>query len=145
MGETVGDTGLVLMGRAVLSKSSIQFSVDGQGCVPSLLFDLRPNYGGGNKDNGYLLQKFPCRHCYTQCPQSCSRPPLTYTSAGDFWTFTVKSKSVFYGVTAPFSWILLHTRFCLCPPRVCIPVLGKFWQLSGGVSADLLQEGLCHT
>ena len=40
MGETVGDTGLVLMGRAVLSKSSIQFSVDGQGCVPSLLFDL---------------------------------------------------------------------------------------------------------
>ena len=33
MGETVGDTGLVLMGRAMLSKSLIQFSVDGQGCV----------------------------------------------------------------------------------------------------------------
>ena len=31
--------------RAMLSKSLIQFSVDGQGCVPSLLFDLRPNYG----------------------------------------------------------------------------------------------------
>ena len=43
------------MGRAMLSKSSIQFSVDGQGCVPSLLFDLRPNYGGGNEDNGNLL------------------------------------------------------------------------------------------
>ena len=26
----------------MLSKSLIQFSVDGQGCVPSLLFDLRP-------------------------------------------------------------------------------------------------------
>ena len=26
----------------MLSKSFIQFSVDGQGCVPSLLFDLRP-------------------------------------------------------------------------------------------------------
>ena len=24
---------------------------DGWGCVPSLLFDLRPNYGGGNEDN----------------------------------------------------------------------------------------------
>ena len=30
--------GLVLMGGAVLSKSLIQFSVDGWGCVPSLLF-----------------------------------------------------------------------------------------------------------
>ena len=28
------------MGGAMLSKSLIQFSVDGQGCVPSLLFDL---------------------------------------------------------------------------------------------------------
>ena len=41
----------------MLSKSLIQFSVDGQGCVPSLLLDLRPNYGGGNEDNGALLQK----------------------------------------------------------------------------------------
>ena len=55
----MGKLGLVLMGRAMLSKSSIQFSVDGQGCVPSLLFDLRPNYGGGNEDNGGLLQNVP--------------------------------------------------------------------------------------
>ena len=34
------------MVRAMLSKSLIQFSVDGQGCVPSLLFGLRPNYVG---------------------------------------------------------------------------------------------------
>ena len=74
---------LVLMGRAMLNKSLIQFSVDGQGCVPSLLFDLRPNYGGGNEDNGFVLQKVPCVHCYTQCPQPCSGPSLTHTSAGD--------------------------------------------------------------
>ena len=43
----------------MLSKSLIQFSVDGQGCVPSLLFDLRPNYGGGNEDNGDLVSKGP--------------------------------------------------------------------------------------
>ena len=53
----------------MLSKSLIQFSVDGWGCVPSLLFDMRPNYGGGNEDNGDLLQKIPRMHCHTQCPQ----------------------------------------------------------------------------
>ena len=37
------------------------------------------------------------------------------------------------------------TRFCLCPPRVCFPVLCKFWKLYGGVNDDILQEGLCHT
>ena len=49
MEETVwGILGLVLMGQAMLSKSLIQFSVDGWGCVPSLLFGLRPNYDRGN-------------------------------------------------------------------------------------------------
>ena len=49
MGETDrGKLGLVLMGGAMFSKSLIQFCVDEQGYVPSLLFDLRPNYGGSN-------------------------------------------------------------------------------------------------
>ena len=61
-----GKLGLVLIGL-VFSKSLIQFSVDGWGCFPSLLLDLRPNYGGGNEDNRDLLQKIPCRHCCTQC------------------------------------------------------------------------------
>ena len=43
---TVGESGSFVMGRATLSKPSIQFSVDRQGCVPSLLFGLRPNYVG---------------------------------------------------------------------------------------------------
>ena len=51
-----GKLGIVLMGGAMLSKSLIQLFVDGQGCVPSLLFDLKPDYGGGNEDNGDLLQ-----------------------------------------------------------------------------------------
>ena len=49
--------GLVLMGGAMMRKSLIQFSVKGWGCVPSLLFDLRPNYGGSNKDNGALFKR----------------------------------------------------------------------------------------
>ena len=47
-------------------------------------------------------------------------------------------------VTAPFSLVLVCTRCSLCPPRVYFPVLCKFWQLCGGLSGDLLQEGLCH-
>ena len=43
--------------------------MDGWGCVPSLLFYLRQNYGGGNERNGDLLQKVLCIHCRTQCPQ----------------------------------------------------------------------------
>ena len=30
---------------------------------------------------------------------------------------TGKSGSVSCGVTAPFSWVLVHTKFCLCPPK----------------------------
>ena len=48
------------------------------------------------------------------------------------------------GVTVPFSWVLVH-KVLLCPPRVYLPVLSKFWQLCGGVNGDLLQEDLSHT
>ena len=65
----MGKLGLVLLGRALLSKSLIRFSVDEWGYVPSLLFDLSLNYGVGNEDNGDLLQKVLCRHCCPQCPQ----------------------------------------------------------------------------
>ena len=41
----------------MLNKSLIQFSVEGRGCVSTLLFDLRTNYSGGNEDDGDLLQK----------------------------------------------------------------------------------------
>ena len=44
-----------------------------------------------------------------------------------------------------FSWVLVCTGFCLCPPRVYFPLLCKFWQLYAGVNGDLLQEGLYHT
>ena len=116
-----GKLGLVLMGRAMLSKFLIQFAVDGWGCVPSLLFDLRPNHGGGNEDNGDLLQKVPCTHCWAQCPWPCSRPLPTHVSAGDSWALTGKSGLVSCELTAPFSWALVCTRFCLCSPKACFP------------------------
>ena len=48
----MGKMVLFMMSGAMISKSLIQFSVNLQGCVPSLLFDLRPNYAGGNENNG---------------------------------------------------------------------------------------------
>ena len=116
-----GKQDLILMGMAILSKSSVWFFIDRRGCVPSRLFDLRPNYGGRNEDSGDLLLKVPCMHCHTQCPWPCSRPLPTHASAVDSWTLTGKSGSLSCGVTAPFSWVLVCTKFCLCPPRACFP------------------------
>ena len=77
-------------------------------------------------------------------PQPCRRPLLTHASSRDAWTLIGKSGSVSCGVTAPFSWVMVH-KVLLCPPRVYFPVLCKFWQLYNVVNGNLLQKGLCHT
>ena len=41
-------------------------------------------------------------------PAALQQPPLTQASAGGSWTLTAKSGSVSCGVTAPFSWVLVH-------------------------------------
>ena len=93
------------MGWAMLSKCLIQFSVDGWGCIPSLLFDLGQNYGGVNEDNGSLLQKVPCKDCYPQCPtlqQATTDPRFCWTlldTHGRVWV------SLLWG----------HCSFLLCP------------------------------
>ena len=102
-----GKLGIVLMGGAMLSKSLIQLFVDGQGCVPSLLFDLKPDYGGGNEDNVDLLP--PTLH---QAAAYLCLPCRLLDTQGQVWVSLC-------GVTGPFSWVLVCTRFCLCPLRVC--------------------------
>ena len=78
-GEGLGTYGSFLMGEtdwegnwvlfwwvvgALFSKSLIQFSVDGWSCVPSLLFDWRPNYC-----------EWSPQSCPTLCdPMDCSLP-----------------------------------------------------------------------
>ena len=105
----------------------------GGAVVPSLLFDLMWNYGGGNENNFDLLPKVPCTRGYIQCLQPCNRLLLTHTSTRDSSTLTGKSGSVSCGVTSPLSWVLVLTRFCVCPSKVHFPVQCKFWQLSGGL------------
>ena len=52
----MGETGSCADGWGHLSKTLIQLSVDGRGCVPSLLFTWA-NYGGGNEDNGTSFKR----------------------------------------------------------------------------------------
>ena len=112
----------------MLTKSLIQFSAEERGSVPSLLFELRPNYCGGNEDNCALLQNVSCMNCYTQCFQPYSRPPPTHASAIGSWTLMGKFGSFICGVTALLSWVLMHTRICLWPPRVHFPSPVYVWQ-----------------
>ena len=49
-------------------------------------------------------------------PHSEPQPPPA--SAGDPPTLAGRYGSVSYGVTAPFPWVLAHTRLCACPPKV---------------------------
>ena len=58
----MGKTGSCSVGKAMLSKSLIKISADGWGCLPSLYFDLRPNYGRYDGSKGNLLQKDLCQH-----------------------------------------------------------------------------------
>ena len=71
--------------------------------------------------NGDLLWEGLCHTqiCCTHSLCPCSRQLSTHASTGDSWTLTGKSGPVSCGVTAPFSWVLVCTKFCLCPPRVC--------------------------
>ena len=92
---------------------------------PTLQADALPSEPPGNEDNGDL-QKVLCMHCHTQHSRRYSRPLPTHTSTGDSWTLTGKSRSVSCGLNVPFSWVLVHTRFCLCPPSLVSPVLCKF-------------------
>ena len=113
------------MGGAMLSKSLIHFSVIGQGLNPSL--GLRPNYDRGNGSIGDTLQKDLCQHCCFQCPWLCSRSLSTHASARDSRTVTGKSGSVFCGVTAPFSLVLVHTRCFHALKEIIFLVLWKVY------------------
>ena len=102
-----------------------------------------------------LLQKVPCTHCYTQCPQPCSRPPLTHTSARDSWTPTpppetpghprasLSQSLVGSLLLSPRSWCA--QGFVCALQNSVSPVLCKFWWLCGEVNGNLLKKGLCYT
>ena len=134
------------MGRAMLGKSLVQFSVDGRGCVPSLLFDLGPNYGGGNENNGGLLQKV---HAHTLCPQPCNRARPTHTPAE-----TPGHSQAGLGQPLVASLLLSSVSWCtqsfVCALQESVSsVLYKFWWLYGGEwqppLRGLMPHQVCYT
>ena len=121
-----GKLGLVLMGRAMLSKPLIQFSIDGQGCVPSLFFDLRPNYGQGKEDNGDLLQKVPCMHCALSAPDPAAGrcPPTTSLETPGHSQESLGQSLVGSLLLSPGSWC--WQGFVCALQESVSPVLCKF-------------------
>jgi len=53
-----------------------------------------------------------------QCPYPLSKLLPTNASTGDHPALAGGLVKFPVGVTAPFPWVLMCTRFCLCPLRV---------------------------
>ena len=116
----MGKLGLLLMGGAMLSKSLIQFSVDGWGCISSLLCTWGQTIVEVMKimETSFKGPMHAVLHSVLTTLHQATGDP--HPSAGAAWTLLGKSESVSCGVTAPFSWILVKS-FCLHPPRVRFP------------------------
>ena len=127
----------------MISKSLTQFSVGGWSCVPSLLFDLRPNYS--NDDNGDLLQNSHACSATINAPNPAAghhRPTPPLKTPGHSWESLGQSLMGSL-LLSPGSWC---TQGSVCALQESVSLfLCKFWQLHGGVNSDLPQEGLCHT
>ena len=106
--------------------------------MPSLLFDLRPNYAKGNEDNGNLLEKVPActaalsapnptaGHCLPTPPPET--PEQSWASQGQSLVGSL--------LLSPGSWC---TQDSVCTLQESVsPVLCKFWWLYGGVNAAYL-------
>ena len=136
MGETEGEPGLVLMGRAMFSKSLIQFSVDGRGCVPFLLFDLRPNCVEVMK---IMVTSITSSHACTatlSAPNAAaghSRPTSPPETPGHS---QARPGQPLMGslLPSPASW---YTQGSVCAlQESASPALWKFWRLYGGINGD---------
>ena len=123
------------MGRAMLSKSLIQFSLEGQDCVPSWLFDLRPNYGGDNENNSNLLRKSLAHTAALSAPDPgqatanlhlCQRLLDTH---GQVWV------SVLWGHCSFLMGPGAHKVLFVPSQKSVSPDLCKFWWLYGGLMA----------
>ena len=86
---------------------------------------------------GVMVVMATCKRTYASMPHlpgllhsvslTLWQATVNLASIGDSRTLTGKSGSVSCGVTAPFSWVLVQKRFCLCPPTVSVSsVLCKF-------------------
>ena len=101
----------------MLSKALIRLSKDGWGGTPipgsmgsvvGLMMTSKRTYAKGDA----------FQDCCCQSSHPCGKPLPTHTSTGDPLTLASRCSLVSCGVTSPFPWKLVQTRFCLCPPRL---------------------------
>ena len=129
----------------MLSKSLIQFSVDGWSCIPSVLFTWGQNMVEVMK---IMATSFKSSHT---CIATLSAPnptaghhrPRSLLETPGHSRANLGQSHVGSLLLSPGSWC---TQGSVCALQEFVsPVLCKFWQLCGGVNGDLLQEGLCYT
>ena len=127
----------------MVSKSLIQFSGDGWGCVSSFLLTwvqtmevMKFMVTSFKMSMHALLHSAPSHvagHCWPTPPLETlghSRIHLGQSLVGSL-------------LLSPRPWC---TQVSVCALQESVsPVLCKFWWLYGGVNSDLLQESLCHT
>ena len=123
--------GLVLMGGAMLSKSLIQFSVDGWGCVPSLFFTW------GQTMVEVMETSFKRSHeCSAPNPAAGHCQPVSPLQTSVHSQASLGQSLVGSLLLSPGSW---YTQGSVCALQQSVsPVLCKFWWVYGGVNGDLL-------
>ena len=103
------------------------------------------NYGGGNEDNGDLLQKSSACTATLSAPSPAAgqhRPKPPPETPG-YSRASLSQSLVGSLLLSPGSWC---TQSSICALQESVSqVLCKFWWLDGGDHGDLLQEGLCYT
>ena len=141
----LGELDLVLMGEVMLSKSLIQFSVDGWGCVPpccliwgqtmvEVMETMETSFKRSHACTAALSAPDPAAGHHWPMP-----PPQT---PGHSWA-SLGQSLVGSLLLSPGSWCA--QGFVCALQNSVPPVLCKFWWLYGGVNGNLLHEGLCHT
>ena len=134
--------GLALVCRALLSKVLTQLSADGWGSTPSLVVvwpEVTQPWGLGlcgrlmvNFKRIYAKGDLSVPHYHGPIHASREGPP---TLAGRFG-------SVSYRVTAPLFWVLVHAKFCLCPPRLESLFLPVLWKSYNQILLDSRPDSL---
>ena len=106
-----GKLGFVLMSKAMLSKSLIQFSVGRWSCVPSCCLTWGQTMVEVMK---IMVASFKRSQWRTRCPWLCSRPPLIHATTGDSWTWASRGQSLVGSLLlSPGSWC---TQGSVCAP-----------------------------
>lgn len=125
----------------MFSKSLFQFSADGWGCIPPLwgqtmvggMAIMVTSYKGT-----YSSSKPGPRILLYSVPWPCSRParqPIYSPSVRQRLLDTLRQVcSVSYVGHCCFLWVLVGTRFCLCPPRFIESPLAHQSQIPRGFS-----------